>query len=163
MKLTPMLFLSLLLGSSLCLAGETETLAKIRQTLETRFPDIKVVDVRQSAMPGLYEVFSGDSLAYTDATGEYLILGQLMETSSKRNLTTLRLDERMSIDVAKLPLEKAIKTVKGSGKRRLAVFSDPDCPFCQQLEKELASVTDVTIYTFLYPLAEVHPDAPKKA
>src|SRR5262245_22578127 len=126
----PLFLLALLLGGPSCLAGEAETLAKIRQTLETRFPDTKVVDVRRSAMPGLYEVFSGDSLAYTDATGEYLILGQIMETSSKRNLTALRLDERMSIDFAKLPLEKAIKTVKGSGKRRLAVFSDPDCPFC---------------------------------
>jgi thiol:disulfide interchange protein DsbC len=63
-----------------------------------------------------------------------------------------------------LPLNQAIKVVKGNGSRKLAVFSDPDCPFCKQLEQQaLVGLNDVTIYTFLFPLAELHPDAANKA
>lgn len=135
----------------------------VKRVLKERFPEVNIVSVKPSVLPGVYEVFAGDSIAYSDAKGEYLLSGAILETRSKRNVTADRLDELTSIDVKSLPLEHAIKTVKGDGKRRLVIFSDPDCPFCQKLEKELATVTNVTIYTFLFPLAELHPEAPAKA
>ena len=69
----------------------------------------------------------------------------------------------LKTDFSALPFDKAIVKVKGDGSRKLAVFSDPDCPYCKQLEQELAGVTNVTVYTFLFPLAELHPDASRKA
>jgi thiol:disulfide interchange protein DsbC len=42
--------------------------------------------------------------------------------------------------------------VKGDGRRKLVVFSDPNCPYCKRLEKELVNINDVTIYTLLYPV-----------
>ena len=99
--------------------------------------------------PGLYEVFTGDGIAYSTATGDYVVLGEMMDTRTRHNLTRESMGVRNAIDFSTLPLDQAIKVVKGNGKRTLAVFSDPDCPYCQQLEKELASVTDVTVYTFL--------------
>ena len=62
-----------------------------------------------------------------------------------------------------LPLELAIKRVKGNGARKLAIFSDADCPFCARLENELKSIDNVTIYTFLYPIDQLHPDAARKS
>lgn len=155
--------LALALGSSPCGAGEADSVPAIQDTLRARFPDVPIVDVRPAPLPGLYEVFTGDSMAYTDANGDYLLNGSLLDTRSKRNLTAERIDERNRIEFRILPLNQAIKTVRGTGRRTLAVFSDPDCPYCQQLEKDLGSLADVTIYTFLYPLADLHPDAPKKA
>ncbi len=137
--------------------------AAIRETLAKRFPDVKVVDVRPAPVPGIYEVFTGDSMVYADATGDHLFLGQLVDTRDRRNLSAESMDARLAVDFGTLPLDRAIKTVKGNGSRKLAVFSDPDCPFCQQLEHELASVTDVTIYTFLFPIESLHPDATNKA
>ncbi len=87
----------------------------------------------------------------------------MMDAKTRSNLTTERMNALNSIPFDQLPLAKAIKVVKGNGKRQIAVFSDPDCPFCHQLENTLASMTDVTIYTFLYPIASLHPDAPNKA
>src|SRR5262249_35693259 len=110
-----------------------------------------------------FELFTGDSIMYTDKAGAYIFGGPLVETHSKRNLTAERVDERNMIDFSKLPLEKAIKTVKGTGERKLAIFADPDCPFCKRLEKEIEPMTNVTIYTFLYPLLSLHPDAERKA
>jgi thiol:disulfide interchange protein DsbC len=153
----------LLLPGALPAAEKKVDLAKIEATLETRYPQVGVIDVNPAPLKGLYEVFTGDGIFYTNDTGDYLLGGPLVETSTRRNLTAERLDERNSIDFSVLPLDKAIKTVKGDGSRTIAVFSDPDCPFCKQLEKELVSVENVTIYTFLYPLDDLHPDAPAKA
>jgi len=87
----------------------------------------------------------------------------MVDTKSHENLTQARLNERGKIDFKSLPLAKAIKIVKGNGSRTFAVFSDPDCPYCQQLEKSLLNVTDSTMYVFLFPIAALHPQAPQKA
>jgi len=105
----------------------------------------------------------GDQIVYSDAVGDYLIVGSMVDTQTKQNLTEARLNERGKIDFNALPFERAIKIVKGNGSRKFAVFSDPDCPFCQELEKTLVSVTDITMYVFLYPIASLHPQAPAKA
>ena len=144
-------------------AAKPDVAATIRQNIESRFPGSHVLDVQPSAIPGLYEVFTGDQIVYSDAAGDYLILGSMLDTQTKQNLTEARLNDRGKIDFGVLPLERAIKIVKGNGSRKFAVFSDPDCPFCQQLEKTLLSVNDITMYVFLFPIASLHPQAPAKA
>jgi thiol:disulfide interchange protein DsbC len=135
----------------------------LKKNIEARFPDAKVEAVNPSPIPGLYEVFLGDTIVYSDGNGDYLILGSMMDAKTRSNVTSERMNALNSIPFDQLPLAKAIKVVKGNGKRSVAVFSDPDCPFCHQLEDTLAKMTDVTIYTFLYPIASLHPDAPNKA
>jgi len=144
--------------------ADTKAVATIRQNIEQRYPQVIIVSVQPSKqLPGLYEVFTGDTLSYSNATGDLVLVGQLIETQSQKNMTVARLDELTTIDFSKLPLDRAIKTVKGNGSRQIAVFADPECPYCQQLEKEFATLNDVTIYTFLYPIASLHPDAPARA
>ena len=144
-------------------APVTDAAATIKQNIESRFPGAHVLDVQPTAIAGLYEVFMGDQIVYCDASGDYLIVGNMVETRTKQNLTQAHLNDRGKINFAVLPLERAIKVVKGNGSRKFAVFSDPDCPYCQQLEKTLLSVTDTTMYVFLYPIAALHPQAPVKA
>lgn len=57
-----------------------------------------------------------------------------------------------SIDFAALPLQDAIVSRRGPGTRRLAVFADPDCVYCKQLEGVLQGRDDITVYTFLLPI-----------
>lgn len=137
--------------------------ATIRKNIESRFPGAHVLDVQLSPIPGLYEIFMGDQIVYTDATGDHLIVGSMVDTQTKQNLTEARLNDHGKIDFKILPLKQAIKVVKGNGSRVFAVFSDPDCPFCQQLEKTLLSVNDITMYVLLFPIASLHPQAPSKA
>jgi len=144
-------------------APAADAAATVKQAIETRFPNVHVLEVRPSAMPGLYEVYLGDQIVYSDSTGDYLVMGPLIDTQTKENLTEVRLNDHGRIDFSTLPLDKAIKIVKGNGSRKFAVFSDPDCPYCLQLEKTLLSVTDVTMYVFLFPIASLHPQAPAKA
>jgi len=137
--------------------------ATIKHTIETRFPGSHVLDVQPTDISGLYEVFMGDQIVYSDATGDRVLIGNLVDTQTKTNLTQERFNERGKIDFKTLPTAQAIKVVKGNGSRTFAVFSDPDCPYCQQLEKSLLSVNDYTMYVYLYPIAALHPQAPAKA
>jgi thiol:disulfide interchange protein DsbC len=141
-------------------AGEQE----IKDSFTKNLPETKVGSITKLPYGGLYQViYNGTNITYTDEKGEVGFFGNLVELKSKISLTVLEKERITKVDFSKLPLDKAIVRVKGTGARKLALFSDPECPFCQGIEKELESVNDVTIYTFLLPLTELHPDALRKA
>lgn len=148
-----------LMFTAACNAGQDT----IKKNLEARFPGIQVDSVSKSPLPGLYEVVvDGSHIVYVDQDAKYLLEGVLVETATKRNLTEERINKLTAVNFDSLPLSQAIKVVHGDGSRRLAVFSDPDCPFCRKLEPELAQLKNVTIYIFPYPLP-MHTDAARKA
>jgi thiol:disulfide interchange protein DsbC len=134
---------------------------KLKSTLESRMGDATIKSIDKTAIPGLYEVNLGSQIIYSDATGNYVLIGDLVDTRSSKNLTEARLSETNKIDFAKLPFENAVKVVKGNGSRKIAVFSDPNCPYCKQLESTLKSIDNVTVYTFLYPV--LSPDSTAKS
>lgn len=126
---------------------------EIRKSLIGSFPNIVGLDrVSKTPYSGLYEVVIGDELLYTDAQGKYLFKGSIIEVKSRSDLTEQRRHELFAIEFDKLPLNLALKKVKGNGKRKMAIFEDPNCGYCKRLDKELVKVSDVTIYTFLYPI-----------
>jgi thiol:disulfide interchange protein DsbC len=158
MRIIISLLLTVLLTSA-CDAGQDE----IKKNLESRFPGIKIDSVNKSLISGLYEVVvDGDHIIYADKDGKYVIDGIMVETATKRNLTQEKIDKLTVVNFDSLPFQQAIKIVKGDGKRRMAVFSDPDCPYCRKLEPELAKLTNVTIYIFEFPLP-MHGDSPRKS
>ncbi len=127
----------------------------LRKALQTHFPGAEIEGLTQTPFAGLYEVVIGGEVFYTDAKADYFFMGHVVDTKTRVSLTSERMQQirdarRIAIDT--LPLEHAIKTVKGNGKRTLIVYSDPNCPYCKKLEKELVNVTDVTIHTLLYPI-----------
>ena len=128
--------------------------AQIRKNLAERIPALaKIDEVSKTPMNGLYEVRINDSdILYTDAEGNFLLQGNLIDTRAKRNLTEERIDKLSAIEFDALPLKDAFIQVKGNGKRKLAVFEDPNCGYCKRFEKDLQKVNDVTIYTFLIPI-----------
>ena len=142
---------------------KSDPAATIRQVLESRFPGTKVMDVQSTPLPGIYEVYVGDRIVYADASADHLIIGSILDTRTRSDLTKARMEERGRIDFKSLPFDKAIKVVKGNGSRQIAVFEDPDCPYCQRLEKELVSIQDVTEYIFLFPIDSLHPQATQHA
>jgi thiol:disulfide interchange protein DsbC len=137
------------------LANEAAVLNRVRE----RFPQAFVDKVFATPYPGLYEVLMDNKLFYTDEQLTYILVGNLIDVKSSQNLTQQRLRKLTAIDWKELPLELAIKKVKGDGSRRLAIFSDPMCPHCVTQEKELAKITNITIYTFLYPIERLHKGA----
>jgi thiol:disulfide interchange protein DsbC len=137
--------------------------AAIKKTLEQKFPGAEVRGVTKSPYFGLYEIQFDDRIVYTDAKAQYVLVGSVYDTESKLNLTEERQRKLNRVDLTTLPLNLAMKKVKGTGERTLIVFSDADCPFCHKLETELKNVDNVTIYTFLFPIDQLHPDAARKS
>lgn len=121
-----------------------------------------IKSVNKTPLPGIYEINVGSDIVYSDASGRYLLMGDLVDTRTRESLTQARLAELNKIDFAKLPLDQAIKYVKGNGSRKIAVFSDPNCPYCKRFEQTLRdSVDNITVYTFLYPV--LSPDSTVKS
>jgi thiol:disulfide interchange protein DsbC len=135
---------------------------EIRKTLTERFANLpKIDEIRPTPMPGVWEVRIGTDIMYSDAKGTYLLQGSMIDTATRRNLTEERVDKLSAIDFASLPLKDAIVWKNGNGKRKIAVFADPNCGYCKRLEKDLVNVKDVTVYTFVIPI--LGGDSPEKS
>lgn len=148
-----------LLFSAICVSSFAADVTTIKKNLNTNFPDLTIDRVVTTPFKGVYEVDSGRKVFYVDETGSYIIIGNLLDLKTKTSLTEVRTDELNIIDWNKLPLGVAIKKTKGNGENHIAVFTDPDCPFCKRLEAEtMSKLNNVTIYYFLFPLA-IHPNA----
>jgi len=137
--------------------------ATIRKNLGERIPQLQKIDeVSKSPMPGLFEIrVNGTEIFYTDAEGNFLVQGNLIDTRQRRNLTEERVDKLTAISFDSLPLKDAFTIVRGNGKRKLAVFEDPNCGYCKRFEKDLQKVDNVTIHMFLYPI--LGPDSVEKS
>ena len=142
--------------------------ASIRAEFLKKYPQANIESITKMPFLGLYEMLVDGEVLYADAEFNYLIVGSIIETKTKTNLTDARQREiedkklkSLAFPFEQLPFELAIKKVKGDGSRKVAVFSDPDCPFCRKLEKDLDKITDVTIYIFLLPIEQLHPKAPE--
>ena len=152
---------ALLAALSFSAAFAQETL--IRKNLAERLPAFaKIDEVSKTPMNGLYEVRVNESdIFYTDAEGNFLIQGNLIDTKAKRNLTEERTEKLNSVAFDSLPIKDAFTIVRGNGKRKMAVFEDPNCGYCKRFERDLQKVSDVTVYMFLYPI--LSPDSTDKS
>lgn len=151
--------LAVLCFSQIALADEADVKKNIEAWLGKNAP--KVESVRKLGALGLYEVQLDGDLIYTDEKVSYVFLGEVVDAKTRKNLTEERKQKLAQIKFSDLPLDLAVKQVKGNGKRVLATFEDPNCSYCKKLAKELQGVSDVTIYTFVYPI--LSPDSSEKA
>jgi len=136
--------------------------AAIRKNLTERLPNFPPIDeISKTPIPGLFEVRIGAEVLYTDENGNYLIQGHVIDTKTRADLTEARIAKLTQVDFASLPLQDAILIKQGSGSRKLVVFGDPNCGYCKRLERDLQSLKDVSIYTFLYPI--LGPDSNVKS
>jgi thiol:disulfide interchange protein DsbC len=149
------------LTAGLLMAGATQANeAAIRKNLAERMPNIpKIDEIQKTPVAGLWEVRIGTDILYTDAEGQYIIQGDVFDTKARQNLTQTRIDKLTAFDFPTLPLKDAIAFKQGSGARKLVVFGDPNCGYCKRFERDVASLKDVTVYTFLYPILGPDSDA----
>lgn len=153
---------------TVCIATAQETPAassseaRLLETLKRAHPSTRFSSVQATPLRGIYEVVMGQNIAYVDETGRYFLVGRMLDMVDKTDITAATKERIASrVEWEKLPLKDAIKF--GTGPLKVAVFSDPDCPFCRQLEGELDKLKGVTVYVFPYPIASLHPGAARIA
>ncbi|WBS03727.1 DsbC family protein [Pseudoduganella sp. SL102] len=145
----------LVLASALlmsCAGADNGVEATIRKNVEPKLgPNIKIDSIQATPYSGLYEIRIGNEIRYTDKTGTYLFAGHIFNLKTREDVTQARIDEVNRIKFSDLPLELALKTVKGNGKRVVALFEDPNCGYCKKFRREtLSRVDNITVYTFMY-------------
>ncbi len=138
--------------------------AAIRKTLAERLPNLpKIDEISKTPVNGLYEVrYNGSEILYSDEKGDFVLVnGAMVDTKTRTDLTEQRIEKLLAVDFDKLPIKDAMTIKQGNGSRKMAVFVDPNCGYCKRFERDLASVKDVTIYTFLIPI--LGPDSVAKS
>lgn len=140
----------------------TSGLEDVRETLRKKLPGTEITEVNRTEVDGVFEVVAGRNLFYTDLHVRYMFIGSLYDIASRRDVTADRKESLSRIVFSNMPEEAAIVIRQGTGANKIAVFSDPDCPYCQKIEPELAKLKDVTIYVYLMPLP-MHSDAARKS
>ena len=152
----------LLLMATLAAGSAYGSEADIRQGIQARFPELPIESVAKTPFGGIYEVVLGGRILYTDDKVSFIFVGNLLDTrgASERDITIER-SAQLTLQTLRKSTDLSIKRVRGNGKRVLYTFEDPNCGFCKQLQKELAKVTDITIYTFLWPI--LSPDSVVKS
>jgi len=135
--------------------------AKVLANLQKKYPRTQIRSVSRSEIKGVYEVVMGRNVAYTDKSGRYLLFGHLYDMEKQKDLTQPLKEDMSRIDFSSLPIADAVVIKQGTGEHKIALFSDPDCPYCRKVEPELAKLENVTIYVFMTPLPN-HPDARRK-
>jgi thiol:disulfide interchange protein DsbC len=146
--------LAVLLATGLitsCVGAQNSVEATIKKNVEPRLGGAKIESIKETPYGGLYELRVAGDILYTDKKGDYLIIGHVYDAKTTRDLTRERIDDINKIKFSDLPLDSAIKQVKGDGKRVIAVFEDPNCGYCKRLRQTtLKDLNNVTIYTFMY-------------
>lgn len=131
--------------------AQTPQEAAVRKLVEPRLGEnVKVDSVTKTPYAGLYEVRIGSEILYTDEKVQYLFVGNVIDAQNQTNYTKARIDDLSKIKFADLPFDSALKTVKGDGKRVMAIFEDPNCGYCKRFRKTLQGVDNITVYTFMY-------------
>lgn len=141
--------------TTLALSLSAWTMADVnlaQQNLAKNYPNLAIKNIASTEMRGIYSAEIDDQIVYLNDDAEHLIAGNMLRLTDQKSLTQELIVKKNTIDWKKLPLKNAIKSVRGNGKRQLAIFSDPNCPYCQQLELELKKLDNVTLYTFILPL-----------
>ena len=134
---------------------------RVKAELRKKVPEAQVDSVRKVPYSGLYEVVVGGEIVYTDEKASFIMMGSIVDLKTKENVTDLRLRQLHTVDFTSLPLDSAVKIVRGNGSRKIAMFADPNCGYCKRFERDLLGVSDITVYVFLYPI--LSPDSMEKA
>ena len=124
----------------------------VKSNLSKQHPKLNIENIQATDMKGIYSGSMDGQVVYLGEDAQHILVGSMYRLSDQKNLTQDLVLKQNSIDWKKLPLQDAVKSVRGNGKRQIAIFSDPNCPYCKQLEADLSKLNDVTIYTFIYPI-----------
>lgn len=160
---------TLLIASTSSFAASEETIdfSAVKKTVRKALPNTKITAIQPAPVKGLIEIVAGNNVLYADPTGQYLVVGSIYDMHTATDLTAERksqaaLSSQKKVSWESLPLDTAVK-YGGSGPQKLAVFFDPDCPWCKKFHDQLSALKDVEVYAIMYPIEGLHPNAKSKA
>jgi thiol:disulfide interchange protein DsbC len=149
-------FIALFCAALISLSASADT-ESIKKELEKKYPEVKAERITKAGYGELWEIFTNGEILYTDEKVTYLLLGTLVDASNRENITEARLQKLTAINFNDLPFQQAIKLVRGTGARKMAIFEDPNCGYCKRFEQDVNALDNITAYIFVYPI--LSPDS----
>ena len=154
--------LTILISATAAITARADE-AQVRAALQRAFPQQPIQEILPTLVPGILEAAINGQVLYVTQDGQFVFAGPLIDVKNNQNLTAARLEKLNEIPFENLPLDLAFKWVKGSGARKIAIFEDPDCPYCKVLDQTLKTMDNLTVFVFLFPIEQLHPEAIAKS
>ena len=150
--------MALCLGLLICSGVYAESVPEdVKQTINQRVasidPRLKVDGIGPAPMAGLYEVTIGARVVYFSEDGKYLVLGELIDTQTKENLTEARKAAITNSILADFGADQMIVIGPANAKRYVTVFTDVDCPYCARFHRDVPRLNEagVQVRYLLFP------------
>jgi thiol:disulfide interchange protein DsbC len=143
----------------------------VKTNISNTLKNTKFTRIDTSVIPGLYEIVAGSNVIYSNESGEYLVFGHVFDVKNQKDLTQPVKNGLPGNNVKtssvrlkwnELPLDAAVEYGNKNGKK-IAVFSDPECPYCKKLHATLRGMKNIHVFEIMYPLQSIHPQSMKKA
>jgi thiol:disulfide interchange protein DsbC len=108
-------------------------------------------------VPGLYEVEVGTDILYLTADGRYLIQGDMLDLTGRRNITEQKRSRARVKKLSEVPLADMIEFAPVSPKHVVYVFTDTQCGYCRRLHREMAEINrrGIAVRYLAYPRAGI--------
>ncbi|WP_323751281.1 thioredoxin fold domain-containing protein [Marinobacter sp.] len=143
-------------------AGEIEE--AITERLSQAVPGLRIMSVRASEAPGLYEVQSSNGEPiYATEDGVYLLTGDMLKVTDNgvANVTKEARAQVRQQQMADFGDDGVISyPAKGKQKAVIDVFTDIDCPYCRKLHDEVPQLNDYGITVNYYAFPRSGPNTP---
>ncbi len=118
----------------------------VTDALQQHMPGIPIDSLEESPAKGIYELVSNGQIAYVTADGKYLIAGDLIDIENRRNLTQTKQDQqRLGMLEGIADDRKLVYPAEGEKKHAITILTDPTCPFCNKLHKELPALREAGV------------------
>ena len=154
MKIIPILLFLTSLFSTFVVSAETSDVDKLKQALAKSMPSVKVTNVADTPIEGLYEVIVGSQVVYMSVDARYMIEGDLFDLKTKKNVS----EEAKSVirlsAINKLGSDNMLVYTPEKIKNTITVITDIDCPYCRRLHNEIPDYmeNDVEVRYIFMPL-----------
>jgi thiol:disulfide interchange protein DsbC len=153
-----------------CSKCHTLRKAEAEALLKAAIPNVRILEIRTAPVKSMWEIDVESNgkrgLVYLDFSKKYLFSGALIDVRDMKNVTRQRFTEINRVDVSNIPLKDALVLGRRNARKKVIVFTDPDCPFCGRLHEQMKEVVaerkDIAFFIKMFPLP-MHKDAYEKA
>ena len=114
-----------------------ESIDELKKSLAKNLPQFDISYIDKTPIEGIYQVIIGGQVIYMTKDARYMIDGNLIDLSTKKNYT----EDAMSVirlsQIEKLGEDKMVVYTPEPIKHTITVVTDIDCPYCRRLHSEM--------------------------
>lgn len=147
------------------MSAEKTDASRLKSSLSRSFPELANASVRPSPIKGLVMLEFGNQVVYSTEDGKYLLLGDIVDVTTRTNLTENERGKQVVKLFNELGEQNMIVIGPADAKRTLTVFTDVDCTYCARLHQDVPELNrnGVKVRYLLFPRGGIGSTTYKKS